>query len=168
MHTLLSLLAVAGLLACGGKAVAKPQAAAAPKASTTTTVELAELKFYVGDDLGMQLHADGHVLVMTEAQWADIGRIATDGTITAPDGSTRGHITADGSVVGPSGKAAPFHMEGTTLVLADRRFTIDDKGVLQGGEKMQAQTRIEGATTPGLKRTALVLLASLMTSSHRG
>jgi hypothetical protein len=163
MYRLLSLLAVAVLVACGaGSAVAKPQPAAAPKAPT---VELAELKFFAGDDLGMQLHADGHVLVMTEAQWVDIGKIARDGTITAPDGSTRGHITADGSVVGPSGKAAPFHVEGTTLVIADKRFTIDDKGVLHGGE---LAVRIEGATTPGLKRTALVLLASMMTSARKG
>jgi hypothetical protein len=165
MHTLLSLLAVAGLLACsGGTAVAKPQAA--PKAAAAPTVELAELKFYAGNDLGMQLHADGHVLVMTEANWADIGRIATDGTITGPDGKARGHITADGSVVGPSGKAGPFHLEGTTLVIGDKRFSIDDKGMLQGSA--QAPMRIEGATTPGLKRTALVLLASIMTSGKRG
>jgi hypothetical protein len=33
---------------------------------------------------------------------------------------------------------------------------------------MQTRTRIEGATTPGLKRTALVLLASMMTSARKG
>jgi hypothetical protein len=163
MHKLPLLVA---LVACGdGATPAAPKTAAAPPAAKPPIVELAELKFYAGDDLGMQLHADGHVLVMTEARWVDIGRIAPDGTITGPDGATqRGRITADGSLVAASGKPAPFHLEGDALVIANKRFTIDARGVLQGASYPM---RIEGATTPGLWRTALVLLASLMTSARR-
>jgi len=44
----------------------------------------------------------------------------------------------------------------------DKKITIDDKGILQGGNDMGKPMRIEGATTPGLKRTALIVLALLM------
>jgi hypothetical protein len=129
-------------------------------------IELAELKFYAGADLGMQLHTNGHLEVKAQNAWVDVGSIAADGTLSAPDGTQRGHITADGSVVGPSGKAAPFHLEGETLVVADRKFTIDEKGLLQGGDVLQGPMRVEGATTPRLKRTALVVLATIMTSGR--
>lgn len=169
MHKLLVLVATTGLLACGGgtpPVVARPAPAAAA-ATRPPTVELAELKFYAGGDLGMQLHADGHLVVKAQAQWVDIGSLAADGTIRAPDGTPRGHITRDGSLVGPSGRPAAFHLEGTTLVVGDKKLTIDDRGILQGGNLLQGQMRVEGATTPGLRRTALVLLASLMTSGRR-
>jgi hypothetical protein len=161
MHKVLLLIAIA---ACGGTAPAKEQSVAAP--AKTSVVELGELKFYAGADLGMQLHANGHLEVKTQSAWIDVGSVAADGTLSAPDGTQRGHITADGSVIGPSGKTAPFHLEGETLVVADRTFTIDAKGLLQGGDVLQGPMRVEGATTPGLKRTALVVLATIMTSGH--
>lgn len=163
MHKLLLLVA---LVACGSTTPAPTQTAHAP--ATKPMIELAELKFYAGADLGMQLHADGHLEVKAQTAWVDVGSLAADGTLSAPDGTQRGHITADGSVVGPSGKTAPFHLEGETLVVADRTFTIDDQGLLQGGDLLQGPMRVEGATTPGLKRTALVVLATIMTSGHHG
>jgi hypothetical protein len=129
-------------------------------------IELAELRFYAGQNLGMQLHADGHLEVKADQAWVEVGSVAPDGTLRAPDGTQRGHVTADGSVVGPSGKTAPFHVEGETLVVGDRKLTIDDKGMLQGGDYLQGPMRIEGATTPGLKRTALVVLATIMTAGR--
>lgn len=165
MHKLLLLVVLVG---CGSTTPAATQTAPEPPRKAAT-IELAELKFYAGADLGMQLHANGHLEVKAQAAWVDVGSVAADGTISAPDGTQRGHITADGSVVGPSGKAAPFHLEGETLVVADRTFTIDDKGLLQGGDLLQGPMRVEGATTPGLKRTALVVLATIMTSGrHAG
>jgi hypothetical protein len=161
MHKLLLLVA---LVACGGTTPAPTQPAHAP--ATKPMIELAELEFYAGADLGMKLHADGHLEVKAQNAWVDVGSVAADGTLRAPDGTQRGHITADGSVVGPSGKAAPFRLEGETLVVADRKFTLDDKGLLQGGDLLQGPMRVEGATTPGLKRTALVVLATIMTSAH--
>lgn len=163
MHKLLLLVA---LVACGSTPPATTKPAPAP--ATKPMIELAELKFYAGADLGMQLHANGHLEVKAQAAWVEVGSLAADGTLSAPDGTQRGHVTADGSVVGPSGKTAPFHLEGETLVVADRRFTLDDKGLLQGGDLLQGPMRVEGATTPGLKRTALVVLATIMTSGHHG
>jgi hypothetical protein len=159
MHKLLLLIAIA---ACGSAAPATKQSTPAK----TSVVELAELKFYAGGDLDMLLHANGHLEVKAQAGWVGVGSVAPDGTLSAPDGTQRGHITAAGSVIGPTGATAPYHLEGETLVVADRRFTIDDKGLLQGGDMLQGPLRVEGATTPGLKRTALVVLATIMASGH--
>jgi hypothetical protein len=161
MHKLLLLIVLA---ACGSATPATPRTA--PASPAKPMVELAELRFYAGQNLGMQLHADGRLEMKAEDAWVDIGSVAADGTLSAPDGTRRGHITADGSVVGPSGKTAPFHFEGQTLVIADRRFTIDARGMLQGGDYLQGPMRVEGAATPGLKRTALVVLATIMTAGR--
>jgi hypothetical protein len=176
MHKLLSLVAVIALAACGGGN--KPAATTATPAPEATApkaggLELAELKFYEGDDLGMQLHADGHLQVKmshstdgkpAEEKWMDVGVIGADGSVSDTEGKKHGTIEADGSFKGPDGQTAPFHIEGETLVVGDKKITIDDKGILQGGNDMGKPMRIEGATTPGLKRTALVLLAILMAS----
>lgn len=172
---LLSLVAAGALAACGGSAKPAPVEptpipAAAP--APTGPWELGELKFYQGDELGMQLHANGHLevkLVHGEPgkppveRWQDVGALAADGTITAIDGKKHAEVKPDGSVVSPDGKAAPFHLEGEALVVGDKKITIDDKGILQGGNDMGKPMRIDGATTPGLKRTALVVLALVMT-----
>lgn len=176
MIKLSSVVVAIALAACGGgnKQPATPAAPVpAPVAASTSTVELGELKFYEGDDLGLQLHANGHLEVkMTHAEagkpaqtmWHDVGSVAADGTISDADGKKHAQITADGSMVTPDGQKAPFHLDGEALVIADKKITIDDKGMLQGGNDMGKPVRIEGATTPGLKRTALVVLALLMAS----
>ncbi len=183
MTKLFSVFVAIVLAACGGgnKPAATQTAplptATATAAASTGTVELGELKFFEGDEMGMQLHANGHLEVkMTHSEagkppqdsWQEVGAIAADGSVTGPDGKKHAEIKADGSMVSPDGQTAPFHLEGETLVIADKKITIDDKGILQGGNDGGKPVRIEGATTPGLKRTALVLLALLMASPEEG
>jgi len=160
---------VLALAACAAPkpAAPPPTPAPAPVAKAATGVELGELKFFTGDDLGMQLHANGHLEVrVQDASWQDVGSLTPDGTIHAPDGSPHGRITPDGAFVAPSGKVAPFKLDGDVLVQGDKRLSIDAKGEVQGGNTMLAPMRVDGATTPGLKRTALVVLALLMSGSH--
>jgi hypothetical protein len=178
MHKLLSMVAVIGLAACGGGNKPAATSTTTPAPETTTAqaggIELGELKFYEGDDLGMQLHANGHLEVKVshseegkpaEEKWMDVGVIGADGSVSDSEGNKHGTIDADGSFKSPDGQTAPFHLEGETLVVGDKKITIDDKGILQGGNDSAGKPmRIEGATTPGRKRTALVLLALLMAS----
>ena len=181
MHKLSSLVVAFALAACGGgnkqaateTAPAPVAAAPAAPAAAAGSVEVGELKFFEGDEMGMQLHANGHLEVKmthsepgkpTQETWRDVAAIATDGTISGPDGQKHAEIKPDGSLVSPDGQAAPFHLDGEALVIADKKITIDDKGILQGGNDMGKPVRIEGATTPGLKRTALVVLALVMAS----
>jgi hypothetical protein len=171
-----SLVVAIALAACGGgnkpvAPVAPPPAVPVAAAAPAGSIELGELKFYAGDDLGMQIHANGHFEVRVskaeagkpaETTWQDVGSIGADGTISSSDGAKHGQVKPDGSFVGPEGQVAPFKLDGEALVVADRKITIDDKGILQGGNDMGKPMRIEGATTPGLKRTALIVLALLM------
>lgn len=179
MHKLSSLIVAILIAACGG-GNKQPATATTPTTATTAAatpaagaIELGELKFYAGDELGMQLTAAGHLQVAmshaepgkpAETSWQDVGSIAADGTLSSADGKKHGQIKPDGSFVTDDGHTGPFHLEGETLVVGDNKITIDDKGLLQGGQPMGKPMRIEGATTPGLKRTALVLLALLMAS----
>ncbi|MBV8762832.1 MAG: hypothetical protein JO257_36440 [Deltaproteobacteria bacterium] len=177
MNKLLNVVAALSLAACGGghkPAPVEPTPMGSAAAPTPTGPwELGELKFYQGDELGMQLHANGHLevkLVHGEPgkppveRWQDVGALTPDGTITAIDGKKHAEIKPDGSIVTQDGSTAPFHLEGETLVVADKKITIDDKGILQGGNDMGKPMRIDGASTPGLKRTALVVLALIMSS----
>lgn len=181
MTKILSLAAALALAACGGgtakpattTATTEPEAAQAAPAGS---FELGELKFYEGDDLGLQLHANGHVEVKlthseagkpAEETWTDVGSFAADGTISSADGAKHGKANPDGTFVGAQGQTAPFHLEGEALVVADTKITIDDKGIVQGGNDGGKQLRIEGATTPGLKRTALVVLAVMLSGEQQ-
>jgi hypothetical protein len=177
MNKLSSAIVAILLAACGGGNKA-PVAETTPATPTTQTavpaagaIEVGELKFYSGDQMGMQLHANGHLEVaMTgseagkpaETKWQDVGAIAADGTISSADGKKHGQIKSDGSFVTEDGHDTGIKFDGDALVLGDKKLTIDDKGMLQGAG--DASMRIEGATTPGLKRTALVLLALIMAS----
>jgi hypothetical protein len=180
MNKLSSVVVAITLAACGGgnKAPAAEttpatpttaQAQPAAPASASGAIEVGELKFYSGDQVGMQLHANGHLEVaMTkneagkpaQTSWQDVAAIGTDGTISSPDGKKHGQIKPDGSFITEDGQTGPFHLEGETLVVADKKLTIDDKGMLQGAG--ESSLRIEGATTPGLRRTALVLVALVL------
>jgi hypothetical protein len=180
--TKLTSFVVAGVLAaCGGgsnkTAATTPATAPAPVATAPAAPagawELGEIKFYQGDEMGLQLHANGHLEVkMThaepgkppESKWQDVGSLAADGTLSGADGQKHAMLKPDGSVVTPDGQTAPFHLEGETLVVADKKLSIDDKGMLQGAAEAGTTMRIEGASTPGLKRTALIVLAIVMSS----
>jgi hypothetical protein len=182
MNKLSSVVVAIALAACGGgnkpvAPVAAPPAVPVAAAAPAGSIELGELKFYAGDDLGMQIHANGHFEVRVskadpgkpaETSWQDVGSIAADGTISSSDGAKHGQVKPDGSFVGPEGQVAPFKLDGEALVVADKKITIDDKGILQGGNDMGKPMRIEGATTPGLKRTALIVLALLMGGPEDG
>lgn len=178
MNKLSSVIVAILIAACGGGTKTAATTPAAPVAAPAAGgIELGELKFYAGDDLGMQLHANGHLEVRmahaeagkpAEMTWQDVGAITADGSISSSDGKKHGQIKSDGSFVSDDGKPGPFHLEGETLVVADKKITIDDKGIMQGGNAMGKPMRIEGATTPGLRRTALVLLAILMSTSEDG
>jgi len=179
--TKLALFAMLAFAACGGKT--KPTTTtdvANTDLKAAAVVELAELKFFEGDDLGMKLHSDGHLEVKgmksgggqpaTES-WQDVGSIGADGTLTH-DGKVHGTFKPDGSFVTADGKTLPFKLDGDTLTADDKKITLDDKGVLQGGNPMPKPMRVEGASTPGLRRTALLVLALMLSSgpgeSHSG
>jgi len=180
MRNLRSVVAALAIAACGGgnkpAATSPTPAAAATTAPVAGGLELADLKFYAGEELGFQLHANGHLEAHVTktadgkpvpAIWVAAGDIAADGSVTDDNGQKQGVIQSDGSFKTPDGQTAPFHLEGETLVIADKKLTLDDHGNLMGLDS-GATMRIEGATTPGRKRTALILLAIMVSSPSGG
>ena len=171
MTKLMALAMVAALAACGGSKSAPPPAdPATAKPATGGTIELAELVFMDGNDAGLKLHADGRLEIQVKhseggkpavAEWKDVATIGADGSVTH-DGKV-GHINADGTFTMPDGTTAPYKFDGDALVVADKKLTLDEQGNLVGGNE-GFKMHVEGAKTPGLRRTALVIFAMLSMS----
>lgn len=163
------------MAACGGSA--PPPAApaptapvAAPNTAGATSLTITELKFYDGDQLGVQLHANGKLEVkMARAEkgkpaqesWIALAQLSPDGKVTH-DGQAIGELQPDGTFIA-DGKPQPFKLDGDALVVGDKRITLDEHGVLQGGTS--GHMRVEGLTDAGSRRTALFVLALLESGS---
>jgi hypothetical protein len=156
------------LAACGGHSPPTKS----PTASTPTSgsaLAIHDLNFFFKDELDMRLHADGRIEILTthseggkstEKTWEDLGVLHADGTLTVKDGKT-GALQADGSFKGPEGQSS-FKLTGEELVMADKHFTIDAHGaLLLDGKPGDLPLRVEGASDPASRRTALLLIGLL-------
>lgn len=163
LRTTFLLLAV--LAACGGsQPTAKTSAAPAP------ALGIADLKFYEGDHLVAQLHADGSFEIARHGQLAKVGTITADGTITGKDGKAA-KLKSDGTleaVGAPSPDSADLRLEGEVMVVQGEkklfRMTVDASGaVLADGKPFPGKPlRVEGTLDANTRRTAL-LVFGLMT-----
>ncbi|MDB4962889.1 MAG: hypothetical protein JWP01_2888 [Myxococcales bacterium] len=152
--------------ACGGSKKDTAPTTTAPVAVTAeagTKLELAEMKLVdVNKNEALMIHADGSIEVegKTPAKVQADGKIVTtdNGTVVAqlePDGS----VTAQGKPVGVTIAAdGSFTIDGKTV-------SLDDGGMLVGGNPDAPKLRVEGATNPGLKRTAMFVLIALTMSA---
>ncbi len=134
-----------------------PVTTTAPVAAPFTLVAL---KFYLGDDLGLQLHPDGRVEENTAKpgsppEWKLVGKLSAEGKIYTADGTEVGAVQPDGSFKSSKGEVK---FDGDVMVVEDKRFTFDDKGVLQGAPDMGKPLRVEGLTDEGSRRIALFIV----------
>lgn len=154
----------------GGSAVAVGSGSAAAgsidphNAGVPGTFAFAEMKFFLGEDLGLQLHADGGMEENSAEpgkppQWMSMGKLTTDGRLLAPTGAELGGVQPDGTFKSTRGEVAPWKIVGETLVIADKTLSIDANGVFHGGGEGDKQLRIEGTTDAGTRRAALFMLA---------
>ncbi|MCX5747767.1 MAG: hypothetical protein NT062_35325 [Proteobacteria bacterium] len=135
-----------------------------PAGLTGSPFTLVEMKLYLGEDLGLQIHADGRVEENRAdpgkpAEWAVMAKISAAGQLLTADGSEAGAMQPDGSFKFAKGDVAPFKFDGATLVAGDRKVSIDAAGVIQGGNDMGVKLRVEGLTDDGSRRAALFALA---------
>ena len=172
MTAKISAVLVSLLLACASKpaptTTAPPATTTAPPATTASTpFTLVELKILDGDDPGFMLHADGRIEMNHRRHkgdapsWQPAGKLTADGKLVKDDGTEAGALQPDGTFKLAKGEA-PFKFDGEALVAGDKRITIDDKGVVQGGNPGFA-IHVEGATDAGSRRAALLLLAVALT-----
>jgi hypothetical protein len=152
--------------ACGG---ASTPATAPARATAPAVLTITELKFYLGDDVGITVDADGTIRGKTTSSqngkstesWNVVAKLASDGSVTH-EGRLLGRLKPDGVFEGPGAPPATFRIDGTTLVFGDRRFSIDDKGMFEGPRPAGSpHLRIQGLTDDGSRRAALLVVALL-------
>ena len=134
---------------------------------------LGELKFYLGDDLGLQLHGDGQIEENradpgTPARWGALGKLTPDGRFLLPDGNQVGAWQPDGSYKSQKGELAPFKFDGEALVIDGKSLTIDPQGIFRGGAETEKVLRVEGTTDAGSRRAALFVLALAFSGGEDG
>ena len=160
-------LALVFAVACGGGGSKKPDTTTPPvndtpgvTASGPVEMELGELKLIdVNKNKALLVHADGTI----ELEGQKPAKVTKDGKIVKIDTNEVGFtLNGDGSISGPDGKSLEVTLSADGVVThGDKKISLDDKGMLLGGNPDAPQMKIEGATSPGLKRTALFVLIAL-------
>ncbi len=154
--------------ACGGGGTKKTDTT--PTTDTTTTtptggaveLELGELKLIdVSKNKALLVHADGTI----ELDGQKPAKVTKDGKIAKIDTGEVGFtLNADGTISGPDGKSVGVTLAADgTLTSGDKKISVDDAGKLVGANPAAPEMKIEGASTPGLKRTAMFVLVALTT-----
>jgi hypothetical protein len=125
------------------------------------TLELGELKLVgVGENKALLIHANGDI----EYEGAVGARVTKNGTIVNDKGEVGFTLLADGSIKDSAGKVIDVTLSPDGAVKSgDKTISIETDGSLKGANPEAPQIKIEGATTPGLKRTAMFVLVALTT-----
>ena len=150
--------------ACGSK---KPAPATPPPTTTTATasgevtLELGEMKLVdVNKNKAVLIHADGTI----EFEGVKGAKVTKDGKITNDQGEVGFTLQPDGTIKGPDGRVVEVTLTAEGAIKnGDKTISLDDKGALVGANPDAPQMRIEGATSTGLKRTAMFVLIALTT-----
>jgi hypothetical protein len=168
MKSLTLVFALAATACGGGSKKAEPTTAPITTTAPTAaagTLTIAEMKLWdVNKNRALIIHADG----LIEVDGRKPAKVTADGKIVKADTGEVGFtLEADGSVKGPNGvdTGAKISADGT-LAIKDQTITIDDKGMVIGGNEKAPPLKIEGATDANLKRTALFVLVAMMTATE--
>lgn len=132
----------------------------APPAGASAQLELGELKLVeTSTNKAVLIHADGTI----ELDGQKPAKVTADGKIVKADTGEVGFtLTGDGRVLGPNGadSGAKLAADGA-LTVGDKTITLSDSGDLVGANADAPKMHVDGATTPGLKRTAMFVLVAL-------
>ena len=138
-----------------------PTGGSAAPAVAGATLELGELKLLdVSKNKALLIHAN----VEIEYEGKTGVKVTKNGTIMNDKGEIGFTLLADGSIKGPDGKVIDVTLSPEGVIKSgDKTISINDDGSLNGANPEAPQMKIEGATTPGLKRTAMFVLVALTT-----
>jgi hypothetical protein len=156
--------------ACGSKKPEPTTTTTAPPVTTTPAaptveLELGELKLVdVNKKKAVVIKADGSI----EFEGKTGVKVTKDGKIVRIDNGEVGFaLQPDGSIHGPDGKPLEVTLSADGVIKnGDKSISLDDKGALVGGNPDAPQMRVEGATTPGLKRTAMFVMIAITTPAE--
>jgi len=154
--------------ACGGGSKKAPETTttAPVEATAVTALTLGELKLVdVNKNRALLIHADGTI----EVDGQKPAKVTADGKIVRVDNGEVGFtLEADGSVKGPGGAdiGAKVNADGS-LAIDGKTISLDDKGMLIGGNPEGPPLKVEGATDVGLKRTAMFVLVAMLSGAEK-
>ena len=148
--------------ACGGKS-RKPEqttTTATVAASADVQLELAEMKLIdVKSQKAVLLHANGEIEIENGVKPV---KVTKDGKMVNQAGEVGFTLKPDGTILGPDGKALEITLSADAVIKSgDKSISIDATGALIGSNPEAGEMKIEGADTPGKKRTALFVLIAL-------
>ena len=143
--------------AAGSAAVGNANVAPDPNVK----LELGDMKIVdVNQGKAVVLHANGDI----EYEGQVGAKVTPNGQIVNDKGEVGFTLMADGSIKGPDGHVVDVTLTPDGVIKSgDKAIPIKDDGTLEGANPEAPQMKIEGATTPGLKRTALFVLIVLTT-----
>ena len=147
--------------ACGGKS-RKPEqttTTATVAASADVQLELAEMKLIdVKSQKAVLVHANGEI----EIEGVKPVKVTKDGKMMNQAGEVGFTLKPDGTILGPDGKPLEITLSADAVIKSgDKTISIDATGALVGSNPEAGEMKIEGADTPGKRRTALFVLIAL-------
>jgi len=131
------------------------------KPDPNVTLELGEMKIIdINKGLAIAIHADGTI----EFDGQVGAKLTPQGQIVNDKGEVGFTLFADGSIKGPDGKIENLSLSNDGVIKSgDRTVSLKADGTLDGANPEAPQMRIEGATSPALRRSAMFVLIVLTT-----
>lgn len=160
-------------VACGGGSKKEEPTTPPPTVEAHVVLELGELVLFEGDQAIAKIHADGKSEYFEGGTWKPGPMMKQDGSIEF-EGTAVAKVNADGTIVDAKSNAK------MPLVVTTDKMTISGEGGTEFaveiaetgtisviGEKQPPKAmRIDGAKTPGQRKTALVFLAMMVGSAR--
>ncbi len=155
-------LALAATACAGGSKTAAPTSTT-PAAAESAMLELGELKLVEANkDQALTIQADG-TITLPDGDADGPLKVTSDGKLMKADQTVVLQLLPDGTIQGPDGKPIEVTLSADGVITSkDQKISLDDNGTVLGTNSGASQMRFEGATTPGLKRTALFVLVALL------
>jgi hypothetical protein len=132
-------------------------------AATTVTLELGELKLIdLKQNAAVLVHATGAIEIPSEPEFKG-AKVTADGKIVKTETGEVGlTLMPDGTIQGPDGKLLDVTLSADGVIKSgDKTISVNADGTIAGANPDAPPMKIEGATTPGLKRTAMFVLIVL-------
>lgn len=163
--------------ACGG---GSKQAEATTPATATVqadvVLELGELTLFEGDEAIAKIHADGKTEFGEGGTWKSGPTLKQDGTVEV-EGTAVAKVNADGTIIDVKSNAKlPLVVtaDKVTMSSGDQSMSIElgATGAItvvgDNASQPKKPIRVDGAKTPGQRRTALAFLAIMVGAAAAG
>ena len=132
-------------------------------ASAGAVLELGDIRLVdVNKNKALLIKANGDI----ELEGVVAAKVTPDGKIVNTAGEVGFTLLPDGTVNGPDGKPLDVTLSTDAVIKSgDKSISLDANGSLVGANPAAPPMKVEGADTPGKRRTAMFVLIALTTGS---